>query len=488
MTATRPYTAPLSFKRAMAAQDGKDFNAELFVKLYSKMALALGVTPTDAPHGERVRNALADPVALEVFDGPVPRPPGVAAGPDASPQYLLAIYNPGQYIPAGMDPVGKVADRYALSVLFDVVPQFSWVFKPAATTISNSYRSVLDYKEAPLTHLTPDQKKKLDDAQATYDKYIDAYDTTLDAYLVVLDSYDAAYATWVNGGPPIPRSLVTKLKAAYDKWVAQGHKEAVQSAVAVISALEGLEPESFWYKLLQRYQTGTQQSPMASEFQVVGFAPPYKSWFEDAGWTSFTFDQKDMDNQENSRSIGVSGSLDMSFGIFNISGSGTYEEDSRYVKMDQTELFFSCKLMRISLDRSWMNPLVFSSSAWRWAPGTPTYGMQFSTGGDISGAVAPQGTMTVIPTAAILSKDLKIVGNFDNTLVDELNRQISANASVGIGPFSIAGQFAMKEHSKTERGTVASNGIEAKDVQIVALICELLPRSPNPDNALPWPK
>jgi hypothetical protein len=195
-----------------------------------------------------------------------------------------------------------------------------------------------------------------------------------------------------------------------------------------------------------------------------------------------------MDNQQNSQSIGVSGSLDMSFGIFNISGSGSYQQDSTYKKMNQTQLNFSCKLMRVSLDRNWMNPLVLSSTAWRWTQGAPSFGTQFSTGADIAGGVAPQGEMTAIPTAAILSRDLQIVGNFDNTLVDELNRQIQANASVGIGPFSIAGQFAMKEHSKTERGTIATNGIEAKDVQIVALICEVLPKSPNPDNALPWPK
>ena len=94
--------------------------------------------------------------------------------------------------------------------------------------------------------------------------------------------------------------------------------------------------------------------------------------------------------------------------------------------------------------------------------------------------------MTVIPTAAILSKSMKIVGSFDNTLVEEMNRLIQVNASVSIGPFSIAGQFAMKNNEKTQRGTIAANGIDAPDVQIVAMICEVLPKCPNPNNALPW--
>lgn len=458
-----------------------DWNAELFVKLYSKMALALGVTPSPTPQ--------TDQEMLEIFEGEIPLRPSrvLASGAKQETQYLLAIYNPGQYIPSQMDPESNVNDRYALSVLFDVVPQFSWVFKPAATTISNSYRSILDYKEAPLTNLTPEQKKKLEEAENYYTKYEDEYNTYMNKYFEALDAYDSAYATQRNGGPTVPRSIKEKVKSAYNQWVAH-HKEGVESAIGVIAAYEALEPTAFWYKLLERFKTGTQSTNLESDFQVVGFSPPYKSWFQDAGWTSFIFDQKDMDNQSNSDAIGVAGQLDGQFGIFKISGSGDYSEDSSYQKMDQTKLSFSCQLMRVSLDRNWMNPLVLSSTAWRWAKGTPTYGMQFSTGADIQGDIVPSGTMTVIPTAAILSRNLIVQGEFDNTIVQELNRKISANASVGIGPFSIAGRFNMEHHEGSEKGSIAMNRIEAKDVQIVALICEVLPKSPNPDNSLPWPQ
>ena len=45
--------------------------------------------------------------------------------------------------------------------------------------------------------------------------------------------------------------------------------------------------------------------------------------------------------------------------------------------MDQTQLDFSCKLMRVSRDRGWMNPLVLSSTAGA-GPGTPLAGTQYS--------------------------------------------------------------------------------------------------------------
>ena len=170
-----------------------------------------------------------------------------------------------------------------------------------------------------------------------------------------------------------------------------------------------------------------------------------------------------------------------------MSGDGLYEQDSNYVKIDQVDLSFSCKLMRVSLDRGWMNPLVLSSKAWRWTMGSPTYGVKFSSGADIAADVAPTGVMTVIPTAAILSSDLKITGNIDQTTVDELNKLIKAEASVGIGPFSVAGKFNMENHNGSQKGTIATNGITAPDVQIIAMVCEVLPMSPDPDAKLKWP-
>ena len=461
--------------------DTEDFNAKLFLKLYSKIALALGVTPSDSS------NMPTDSELLEIFGGELP-PRVSATFPGQNPEYLLAIYNPGQYIPAGMDPVTSVDDRYALSVLLDVVPQFSWVFKQAASTVSNNYQSILENKETPLVKLDPKQKAALDESIATYDKYIDGYDTYMYAYLTILDQYESARATELNGGAKVPTSLKLKLKAAKDKWDGAGHRNAVESAVAVISQYEALEPAAFWRKLEERYATGTQQNSMSSDFQVVGYAPAYKDWFGEAGWTNFTFSQKDMDNQSRSEAIGVAGNLDMTYGIFRISGDGSYDKESEYTKMDETKLDFECKLMRVSLDRRWMNPLLFWSKAWRWSPASPLHGTEFSSGGDIAGAQAPSGPMTVIPTAVILSKGLKIVGSFDNTIVDKLNTEIRANASVGIGPFSISGQFAMKDHSESNRGTIALNGIEAPDVQIIALICEVMPKCPNPNGALPWPQ
>lgn len=449
-----------------------DWNAELFTKLYSKLALSLGVTPNN------------DTELHTMLGGPPPSRYRSVTASD-SPQFLLAIFNPGQYIPANMDPETKVGDRFDLSIMLDAVPQFSWVYKPAATTVSNAYQTILENHQAPLTTLTPDQQAKLDEANAIVVKYEEAYEKYQLAYYDALDVYDEAYANWKNSGTPIPRSAKLRLQAALDKWDRDGHRSAVDSATAVIVKYEALDPEVFWSKLLKQFQNGTQETSESNVFQPVGVTPPYRSWLTDAGWTSFSFNQKDMDNQRNSEAIGVSGNLSGEFGIFKISGDGNYDKDSSFVKMDQTELTFSCKLFRVSLSRTWMNPLVLSSRGWRFLVGTSG---PLSTGGDIFNDVVPTGQMTVIPTAAILSKDLQVKGTFDKTIVESMNQKIAANASVGIGPFSIAGRFNMENHTGSEKGTIASNAISAPDIQLVAFVCEVLPKCPDPDPALKWPQ
>lgn len=78
-----------------------DWNAALFTKLYSKMALALGVTPDEQSRAE---------LAAIAGDTLPPRYGATASRQD--PQFLLAILNPGQYVPADLNPAADDNDRY----------------------------------------------------------------------------------------------------------------------------------------------------------------------------------------------------------------------------------------------------------------------------------------------------------------------------------------------------------------------------------------
>lgn len=101
--------------------------------------------------------------------------------------------------------------------------------------------------------------------------------------------------------------------------------------------------------------------------------------------------------------------------------------------------------------------------------------------------IVPSGEMTVLPTAVILARDLQVAGSFSRPLVDQMNSRIAASASVGFGPFSIAGRFSIGDQAGSKKGTVTTTGLSAPDVQLMAYVCGVLPASPNPDPSLPWP-
>jgi hypothetical protein len=100
------------------------------------------------------------------------------------------------------------------------------------------------------------------------------------------------------------------------------------------------------------------------------------------------------------------------------------------------------------------------------------YGSVISTGGDIAGAVLPTGVMPVLPTTAIMARDLVIVWQDSQAAARVLAGTVSS-----LGPFLLTGgRQAEDEHR-----------LEVPDPQIVGFLSPLIPRCPNPDPALPWP-
>lgn len=434
--------------------DGKDFNAVLYEKLYSKLAVALGVGTRDGAYmiGES----------------------------------LLSIYNPGQYLPVGLDPIGNPEDDQEISQIFDTAPMFDFTYVPVTLRVSDAYKSILSYKVFPIADLSPAERKKLDDARKSYAALEGPCDEAMYAYLDACDAYDEAEASYKNkSGPPPSRSLKAKVDSALQKWIAAG-KVQQETNLAIIQQLEGRDGSAFWQGLDEKYAKNQRKLTSGLEFPAVSLSPKYNSWFKAEGWTKFKFDQTDMDNQSTSTALGVAGALDGKFGIITISGSGNYQDDQSYTKIDQTDLSFECELMRVTVNRPWMNPLIFGSRAWKFDEAAPS--AKYSTGGSIKNVIKPTGVFVTVPTTVILARNVKIIGKFQSTIEEQMKREIAANASLGIGPFTISGRVSYKDTSHQIKGTIAGNTIEAKDVQIIAAISQVLPELPNPDTNLPWPK
>ncbi|KAA1176998.1 hypothetical protein FP026_25900 [Rhizobium tropici] len=435
--------------------DEPDYNAKLYEKLYSKLAIALGM-------GSKTR------------DG------GYMIG-----ESLLSIYNPGQYLPVGLSPDTSPLDNQEISQIFDTSPMFDFTYAPSSLTVSNAYKSVLDYKLFPIADLSKSEKEKLENARKSYAALKEACDQAMYAYWDACDALDEAQASYDNKTGPAPsRRLKGAVEDAMNKWIAAG-KVQQETNLAIIQQLEGRDGSAFWQELDQRWASNQGKLPSGMEFPPAVLAPSYKNWFKAEGWTKFSFNQTDMDNQKNSSALGVAGALDGKFGIFTISGSGDYTKEQKYEKIDQTQLDFTCELMRVTINRPWMNPLLFNSRAWKFDAAAPA--AQYSSGGSIDNIIIPKGPFVSLPTTAILARNVKIIGKLTKTEEEMVSTAINGQASLGIGPFSITGRVSYNDRTEKIRGSIAGNTIEIADTQIIAAISQILPQLPNPDPNLPWP-
>ena len=426
-------------------------NSQIAVQLYSKLASALSV-------------------------------PDVAGNPGNS---ILSLQFPGQYVEPNLD-FRNIETQYKISNVCNRVLLCGWTVVQSAGTISDVYKLILDGKETPNMILKPDEKKKLQEAQeylfdatgqpsVIYSEY-QKYQTI---FLVALDSYEAAAATKKNGGAAIPQKVIKERQEAEKNWRKKGYKESVENATAIIATYESMEPELFWLRLLDRYAEHTRCLPNGSEFQLVDTYPPYTQWFEDFGWSDFSFDSKDFTNQARSGGVGGgpccpcclcrSGDLadrQSSHGVYDLARNMAHN------KLFVSDVTLRCRVKRVEILRPWMNANVFYSRAWRWSHSAVGYGVKISSGGDIAGGVFPAGAMPVLSKTMLLARDLVLTWKDVN---GEFTLNLPHNQDqIAFGPFNLA------------KGRRDNGEIVQPDPQVIGYMSEVLPRCPNPDATLPW--
>lgn len=432
-----------------------DIPAQLFVQLYSKLSAALSVS-------------------------------GIV-GQD--PSSILSLQIPGLYIRPHLD-INDPATEYYVANALNSTLACSWTVSPKAGTVSDVYKSILDGKETPLVKLTPEQLKELDEAYnylfqsggEPTEAYRDYSDYQL-AYLRALDNYEAAAATHQNGGPPIPHELAKKVEVAKNEWRKLGHQLEVDRAIATIAKYESYEPLMFWARLKERYAQYTRVAWVNNEFQFVTSNPPYELWFQEFGWSDFRFDEKDFDNQDRSGGVGIGdGTLcccEETRPLIPIPSGALFYSDElgeKPIEAEYSDFLLTCRLRRIEIIRPWMDTNVFYSRAWRWSPASVSYGVRVSTGGDIAGRIVPTGAMPVLPTTALLARDVEIYWNDNGLTVNEIANHLGKGHAMRFGPFRLSRARIGDEHH-----------ISAPDPQLIGFISTILPKCPNPDPTLPWP-
>jgi hypothetical protein len=398
----------------------------------------------------------------------------------------------------------------AFSQLVNSIPSSTAFWSPTGTKIWDVYEDAITQVTLPVITLTPHQQSELDTAQAFLTQRVTRTDPVTGARMQVVQDtpqyaaykrYQTAYTAALascNGmeiqanSPGASNALVqdwarngaayrSQVTSANGSWVADGYKDDVEAALGIIGNLAGQGPGALYQTLRADFAAGRLTDTRGQTFYPTSVYPadPLMPALK-ASWTSYEFNLQDVQTFRSDARGNSGGSAGAGWGLFCSGAPARYGSGQSSYPCDTTGLIVQAELLQVPLHRAWLRPEIFWSHGWRWSP---------SAGfGPISdGGSPPQGLMPLYPTAVILSQNVMI--NLDMTAQQNESSwsSISASASFGWGPFSIGGNDSHLRTSAESHFTQSSGGISIPGPQIIAFVCDVLPKSPAPDPGLPWP-
>lgn len=408
------------------------------------------------------------------------------------------------FVTPGANASSAAAD---FASLINSVPAIQGRFLPTAEQIPDIYAEIMRDKQLPQVQLTTSELAALDKANALlkreimtvddatggtvpriadtplYEKYKELEQIYISEGLkyrtkqldLLFRGDDKSKTEWALTGSLLRQSV----QSAYNNWSTV--KGTVEKALGTIDALAGRGPEIYWLGLRDRFDKSKFTTPEGEDFYYTKYFPG-KFWdaAHAAGWTNFKMTHEEVHTINESTQMSTSLGGGFSGGLWSVSGSGSYAEQKSRYKSDNETISVDLQITVAPIRRTWLDASVFANRAWRLDPNINK--SIFSDGG-----TPPKGRMPALITGMILGRALKLGIDMSTTENKAFASQLKVSASAGWGPFSVRGNYSRNTERKSHDFVQSTAGIEAPGMQILGLICQLLPKSPNPDSTLNWP-
>jgi len=382
----------------------------------------------------------------------------------------------------------KLTDEaFAFERIADSVPIGVGDWVQSTTILSDIYTDWLDRYEPPPFSLTPDQQKKLEDAQ----KFID---DNYDNYTTYQSAFQNAYVVWYGlvvmseaDRPPDYATLLAKAKAALDTanmaWNIKGKKGTYDTNYAIVQDLSQRDPERTKQflrdKLGDKLQSGSGEYYPTRIFPANLLDPGFQ-------WPKFSFYHNEVHEYEQHDSARWGGSA--SYGALLWTAKADHEGNKTFNQMstDISDMKIEFELLRAPIIRPWFSNFLLRGRGWKWSTSTP----KDPTGGDplSDGKIPPeQGNLQMIPTEAIFARNLTVKLDMSSKVNQDSLLETKTSADVGWGLFTIKGNIQTSDGTKSFDFVEEEDGITCTQPQIIGFFSELMPMSPNPNWAL-WSK
>ncbi len=451
---------------------GGDQQFKLVASLYDKIVQMLsyapaGATPslTETSYFQMIPNGI--PINLAPY---VQNPPITPLNVNGDMRTTEEFSNLASMC---FDLDGKLVDTLNVEHSFDSVIHSATSTQP----IDEKALAVLEKVKAYLTKqakdpFTGDVYTTDSDDYAKYKKALHAYQAALATYMITKDSFDLTKPDDQRKWQAASIALQGKIDDAKSDLDIAG--ATVQRALTYLQAY-GMNAVQY---VIKNAKDTFDQSALKSQILVgtkfhVSYGFPSDWYADDSGYTAVTYNTSEARSDYSDKAVSYGGSTSFSEGIFSVNASFRKSDHDVRAKSTSENISLSFKLATIAIQRPWLDATIFGLDAWSY---------QGQPAGKISSGKFPgkdpdllKRTMPYIPSSFVIAKDIKVSGKWSEQDKKIVDSSLESSASVGIGPFSISGDYSSKSHTEHFHSTDSDGTFTVPGAQIIGFINTITP-------------
>jgi hypothetical protein len=407
---------------------------------------------------------------------------------------FVAFMQPGQFVSDKLKESDSSDDMAVISDVSNAIVDSQYVAKYKGTDYSNGlellgsvsevYADILRFAAIPYAPLSPSDLLELNQLRTWIANNTPNYELYRNRYFDALDAYEIERMSQNPDGARL-RRLKRIADDAFHMWELIGSKREYDIKVGRFIYLTPVDPQTYWAELQGRYRDHERVAPKLGTYQQTFLQPSISNW-SSSSWATYENIITEKDQYSYSKQTSWSGSVSGAWGLWSFGGGASGSTDYRREQADESSVNLKFEYLRVRINRPWMIESVLGYRFWTWKK---TVGhTAISDGGNLNvdPPLRPIGRMPVLPKYLIVVRNVELSAAFSHTVYERYHREVSYNASVGWGPFSVSGSY--RESSTSVYTHASFDGVKflIQQPQIVARSGLLLPTCPNPDKSLPW--
>lgn len=422
---------------------------------------------------------------------------GIGTGADANEDKLL------------------LQQAFNFSSLIDFIPDVTAAYSSdrqdgvwrnaSGARLSEIYGQILKFSKVVHDELTDQQKQKLEkfrgllrvtrtvkdivtdeEKQVTEDSPMSkAYKAYRQAYVAAALNYNnkrmaaqgavgepgkLAVADWSNNA----ELYRLQVSGAMDEWTSDGYRNEVDEINAYINQVTE-KSMLLWKQHLEQLYNDAVVNALGPGTRFFYTTVVPGDFATSTGWTNYYMYHQMLDSTHHQENTSWSAGGGVNWGLWSASGgvTSTSTDYSENFQLDEFSISFG--LTQVQVVRPWFFPEFLENRGWDLRKGEGwNYDDMPSDGG-----APPKGRFIGYPLQALFVKDLTIHSAQLARAYSSYSSSVSANASVGWGPFTLSGSYSHAEsgdhfHSENDGATITVPGM-----QIIGFVNHLLGRTPN---------